>query len=126
VGFLLIRQSFIADPLPSRGVLAIGLLYIGLAPSSFSKGLTSLFYAFERAEYPAAVTTITTMNKAVFGLIALLLGYGIVGLAGVSIATNIITLAILLWEGRKLIRLTSPLPPSPTERGRCVTDLLQL
>lgn len=103
VGFLFLRQSLIADPLPGRGLLAIGLLYIGLAPGSINKGITSLFYAFEQAEYPAAVATISTMNKAVFGLIALLLGYGIVGLAAVSIITNVITLVILLWQGRKLI-----------------------
>lgn len=104
VGFLLIRQAAVEPALTSDALLAIGLLYIGLAPGSISKGMTSLFYAFEKAEIPAAVTTITTVNKAVLGLSALLLGYGIVGLAGVSIVTNFITLAILLWAGRGLHR----------------------
>jgi O-antigen/teichoic acid export membrane protein len=103
LGFFFVRQSALADPLPARGLLAIGLLYIGLAPGSISKGMTSLFYAFEKAEYPAAVTTITTINKAVLGLAALLLGYGIVGLAAASIITNIATLVILLWVGRRLL-----------------------
>jgi O-antigen/teichoic acid export membrane protein len=104
LGFLLIRQSALSDPLPARGLLAIGLLYIGLAPGSINKGLTSLFYGFERAEYPAAVTTISTMSKSVLGLVALLFGYGIVGLAAASIITNFVTLAILLHGGRKLIK----------------------
>jgi O-antigen/teichoic acid export membrane protein len=108
LGFLLVRQSAIEPPLTREALLAIGLLYIGLAPGSLNKGLTSLFYAFERAEYPAAVTTITTINKAVLGLLALLLGYGIVGLAAVSIVVNVFTLGILLWAGRGLIgRLAS-------------------
>jgi len=48
------------------------------------------------------VATVATICKSVFGLAALLLGWGIIGLAGVSIATNVITLAILAWNGRAL------------------------
>ncbi len=113
LGFLLVRQSTIEPQLNQEALLAIGLLYIGLAPGSISKGLTSLFYAFEKAEYPAAVTTITTINKAVFGLMALLLGYGIVGLAAVSIGINFVTLGILLWAGRGLMRGLNQHPTRP-------------
>jgi O-antigen/teichoic acid export membrane protein len=74
---------------------AIILLAIGLAPSSVSTGLTALFYAYEKAEYPAAITTLTTLLKVTFGALALLLGYGFVGLAGVSILVNTITMLIL-------------------------------
>ncbi len=102
-GFLLARQSLIHPALSSEGVIAIILLYIGLFPGSLSKGMTSLFYAFEQAEYPAAVTTISTISKTVLGLAALLLGYGVIGLAGVSIVTNLLTLGVLMWGGRKLI-----------------------
>lgn len=118
LGLLLIRQSVVADPLPARGLLAIGLLYIGLAPGSISKGMTSLFYAFERAEYPAAVTTLSTISKAILGLAALLFGYGIVGLAAASIVTNLLTLAILLWGGRKLVTTSPPVPSGTLERGQ--------
>jgi O-antigen/teichoic acid export membrane protein len=98
--FLWARQTFSAAPLPADALLAIGLLYVGLLPSTLSTGLTALFYAFERAEYPAAVQTITTLNKTVLGLAALLLGWGYVGLAGVSIVTNVITLGLLAWGAR--------------------------
>src|SRR5574341_1379719 len=57
----------------SDTVLAIVLLAIGLAPSSVSTGLTALFYAYEKAEYPAAITTLTTLLKVTFGALALLL-----------------------------------------------------
>lgn len=112
IGFLFIRQATITPPLNSDALWAMGLLYIGLAPASISKGLTSLYYAFERAEYPAAVATIATLNKAVFGVIALLLGYGIIGLAGVSIGINIVTLGIL-WLGSRQFLRGQAIPPRP-------------
>lgn len=101
--FLMARQSAIEPPLPDYGILALALLYVGLFPATLSKGMTSLFYAYEQAEKPAAIATITSINKAVFGVLALVLGYGIVGLAGVSIINNLITFVVLLWTGRKLI-----------------------
>jgi len=102
-GFLFLFQSSGAEAITSDGLIAIGLLYLGLFPASLSKGMTSLFYANEQAEKPAAIATITTMNKAVFGVIALMLGYGIVGIAAVSILNNILTFAVLVWTGRKFI-----------------------
>ncbi|MCU0495714.1 MAG: oligosaccharide flippase family protein [Anaerolineae bacterium] len=100
---LTVRQGA-ADPLNQSVLLTIALFYVGLIPGSLSKGLTALFYAFERAEYPAAITTITTLCRIVFGMIALLLGYGIVGLAAVSIVTNVITLTILLYGAREIFK----------------------
>ena len=111
IGFLLIRQATVDPALPEEALVAIGLLYLGLFPASLSKGMTSLFYAYEQAEKPAAIATITTINKAIFGVVALLLGYGIVGLAGVSILNNLITFAVLVYAGRGLIgRLINKLP----------------
>ncbi len=102
MAFLLLRQA-VADPLNAEVLLTIALFYLGLIPGSLSKGLTSLFYAFERAEYPAAVTTVTTVSKVVLGLVALLVGWGIVGLAAVSIFTNFVTLGVLYVGGRRLL-----------------------
>ncbi len=102
-GALLLWQSSGVEAISADGLLAIGLLYLGLFPASLSKGMTSLFYANEQAERPAAIATITTLNKAVFGVIVLLLGHGIVGLAAVSILNNLLTLAVLVWAGRRLI-----------------------
>ncbi len=122
IGFVLVRQAFVDPPLAQTALVALGLLYIGLVPGSISKGMTSLFYAFEKAEYPAAVATITTINKAVFGVVVLLLGYGIVGLAAVSILTNFITLAILVWTGRALIGRLRLRPPSRKLVGGMVDE----
>ncbi len=98
LGFLVGRQTIIASitsPASSQVVLAVILLYVGLVPSSISTGLTALFYAFEKAEHPAAITSVTTMVKVTVQTLALVLGWGIIGLAGASIFVNVITLTIL-------------------------------
>lgn len=111
IGFLFVFQGIGGNSITPDGMIAIGLLYMGLFPASLSKGMTSLFYANEQAEKPAAIATITTMNKAVFGVIVLMLGYGIIGLAAVSILNNLLTFAVLVWTGRKLIgRIADKLP----------------
>jgi O-antigen/teichoic acid export membrane protein len=109
LGFLTARQSLVSPALVPEAVVAIGLLYIGLIPNSLSTGMSALFYAFEKAEIPAAITTIATISKAVFGVAALALGYGVVGLAAVSILTNCITLAVMVWNARTLTPGPSPL-----------------
>ncbi|HLF24820.1 MAG TPA: oligosaccharide flippase family protein [Anaerolineae bacterium] len=75
--------------------LAIILLVIAQVPSSLSYGLTALFYAYEKAEYPAVISVITVMLKVALGVPALLLGWGIIGLAAVSVVVNLLTLIIL-------------------------------
>ena len=87
---------------------AILLLMVGMVFSGMGQGLTGLFYAYEQAEMPAAVTTVTTILKVAFGVIVLLLGWSFVGLAGVSIVVNLITLLILTAAALRQFRLTGP------------------
>jgi len=84
-------------PLAGDTIAALVLLAVGLIPGSLANGFTAVFNAFEKMEYPAAITTVTTVLKVVLGTLVLLLGWGFVGLAGLSIAINIITAAILLY-----------------------------
>jgi O-antigen/teichoic acid export membrane protein len=84
-------------PLAGDTIAAIVLLAVGLLPGSLANGFTAVFNAFEKMEYPAAITTVTTVLKVVLGTLALLLGLGFVGLAGLSILINVITAAILLY-----------------------------
>lgn len=102
-GYLAIRQSTVTPPLTDAALLTVALLYVGLFPASLSKGMSSLFYAFEQAEKPATIATITTINKVIFGVVVLVLGWGIVGLAIVSIFNNLLTFGVLMASGRKLI-----------------------
>ncbi len=104
LAFLAIRQATVSPALESQAIVAIVLLYIGLLPGSISTGLTALFYAFEKAEYPAAITTISTIVKVTLGLGTLLLDWGVVGLAGGAVATNLVTLVVLSWLARPLVR----------------------
>jgi O-antigen/teichoic acid export membrane protein len=113
LAFIGARQSVVSPPLSSEALLAIGLLYVGLLPNSLSTGLSALFYAFEKAEVPAAIATVATISKAMFGVLALLLGYGVVGLAAVSIVTNLITLAIMAYMGRGMIGAFERRPEPP-------------
>jgi len=78
-------------------IAAILLLTLSLIPSNISAALSSLFRAHEKMEYPAAITTVSTILKVTLGLLALLLGYGFVGLAGVSVIVNLVTMFILLY-----------------------------
>ncbi len=84
-----------AEPLSGEAVGAIALFAAGLFVSNFAGALTALFNAYEEMEFPAAVTTVTTFARAALGTGALLLGWGLVGLGGVSIVVNLLTLGIL-------------------------------
>ncbi len=104
LGFLAARQATVSPALEGQAIAAILLLYVGLLPGSISTGLTALFYAFEKAEHPAAITTVSTLVKVTLGLGTLLLGWGVVGLAGGAVLTNVVTLAALSWLARPLAR----------------------
>lgn len=112
VGFLRARDATVAEPLTAEALIAIGLLYIGLIPGSLNTGLSALYYAFERAEIPAAIATVATISKTVLGLGALLAGWGVVGLAAVSIITNLVTLGVLTMNARGMFR--GDARPDPT------------
>ena len=84
-----------ANALTPAEILATGLIMIGMVVSGLSKGVTGLFYVYEEAEVPNTVTTVTTILKVAFGVAVLLAGLSFVGLAAVSILTNLITFAIL-------------------------------
>jgi O-antigen/teichoic acid export membrane protein len=80
----------------SREVAAtIGLFALALFFSQISDALSAVFYAHERMEYPAGLSSVTSVLKVGLGTLALLLGWGFVGLAGVSVLVNIITAATL-------------------------------
>lgn len=120
-GFVGARQTIIAQltsPASRQAILALLLLYVGSIPTSFATGLSALFYGYEKAEVPAAITTVTTLLKVTFQTLALVVGWGIIGLAGTSILVNLVTLAILgvlawrafpaLREGRRASRASRP------------------
>ncbi|MCX7856118.1 MAG: oligosaccharide flippase family protein, partial [Anaerolineae bacterium] len=106
-GFLAAWQSLEA-PLARETVWATVLLYLGLLPGSLAYGLAALFRGHEKHEYPAAIQTVTTLIKVTLGVLVLVGGLGIVGLAGASIVTNFCTLGILAVLARRVLPHLTP------------------
>ncbi|MBI2954358.1 MAG: oligosaccharide flippase family protein [Chloroflexi bacterium] len=92
--FLYLWRAFFG--LDSETTLAIILLATSLLPANIAAAFSSLFLAHEKMEYPALVTVGTTLLKVVLGGVALLLGWGIVGLAGVSVVVNSVTAVVFV------------------------------
>ena len=108
VVILVQATNLFRNPFTTQEIIAIAFIMLGMVFSGMSKGVTSLFYVYEKAEIPAAMTTLTTIMKVGLGVAALLLGYSFVGLAAVSIISNIITLIILLVMARQNFSLPGP------------------
>lgn len=95
LAILLGARQLLPHPLTGDTLLAITLLVIAQVPATVSTGLSALFYVYEKAEYPAAVATVSTLIKVALGTVVLVFGWGFVGLAGVSIVVNLVTLGVL-------------------------------
>lgn len=78
-------------------VITVALFAVGTLFSNLSDGLTAIFYAHEKAEYPAAIASVTTLTRVSLGALTLLLGWGIIGLAGVSLVANLVTFLVLSY-----------------------------
>ncbi|MCL5958445.1 MAG: oligosaccharide flippase family protein [Chloroflexi bacterium] len=91
-GLILFWQA--TNGLDAATVWAIVLLAVALVPANIAGALSSVFYAHERMEYPAAISLVTTLLKVTLGVVALLAGWGFVGLAAVSILVNLLTALI--------------------------------
>jgi len=76
-------------------VAAIAFFAIGLIFSMLADGFSAVFYAYEKMEYPAAISTVTAVTRVSLGALVLLAGWGFVGLAAVSVIANIVSAAIL-------------------------------
>jgi O-antigen/teichoic acid export membrane protein len=103
IAFIILRQTTVQPVLDSAAIVTLCLLYGGLVFGTLNQGISALFYAFEQAEKPSTIATITTIFKAIFGVVVLVLGWGIVGLAIVSVFNNFITLCVLGFTARPLI-----------------------
>lgn len=71
--------------------IAVGLLTVSVLPSVYADGISAIFNARERMELPAALNVVTNLTRAGLGLAALAAGYGVVGLAAVSIVSTTIS-----------------------------------
>ena len=106
-------------------VQAIALLAAAMLFANWADALSATFHAFEKMEYPAGLTSAIALLKVTLGALVLLLGWGFVGLAGVSLVVNILqvgwlyglvrsTLFAPQWRPdgalqRSMLRLSGPL-----------------
>jgi O-antigen/teichoic acid export membrane protein len=104
--------------LPWDTAAAIALFALGLVPSNLAAALSSVFYAYEKMEYPAAVTIITTVSRVALGTTVLLAGWGIAGLAGSSVVVNTGTALLLFYP--LYTRFFRPRPEIDGKAGRAM------
>ena len=90
--YLRFDQSFTAN-----SALAIALLVLGLIPGNVADSFAAICYAHEHMEYPAAVSVVTALLRVTFSSVALFAGWGVVGLAAVSVVVNTMTM-VILWQ----------------------------
>lgn len=89
--------------LTNETIWAMILLWVSLFPNHVAGTLSGMFYAYEKFEYPTAIEIGTALVSVALQIAVLLAGYGIVGLAGVSILTNLFTLTVMYWLVRRLL-----------------------
>lgn len=75
---------------------AVALFSVALFPNAVSASLSSLFFAGERMEVPAAIGVATNLLRVALAVAALVAGLSFIGLAGVSIVTNVFTALLFL------------------------------
>ncbi|MBV9134756.1 MAG: flippase [Chloroflexi bacterium] len=83
--------------LSSEAALAGWLFYAALLPTVLAKTATGVLWSQERLDLSAAVQVLTTLLKTALGVVVLFAGFGVIGLAGASLATNVVTAAVLWW-----------------------------
>jgi O-antigen/teichoic acid export membrane protein len=95
-----------------EAALAGWVFYVALLPTVVAKTATGLLWAAERLELTAAVSVIATVLRTALGAVVLFGGLGLVGLAATSLATNVVTAAVL-WS---LARRSATATDGPTLR----------
>ncbi|MBW7881967.1 MAG: oligosaccharide flippase family protein [Caldilineaceae bacterium] len=79
----------------AQEVQALILLALAMLFANYADALSSMFMAFEKMEYPAGLANAVALFKVTLGALALLLGWGYVGLAAVALLVNILQVAWL-------------------------------
>ncbi|RME83434.1 MAG: hypothetical protein D6775_08080 [Caldilineae bacterium] len=86
-------------------VWAIAIFAVALLFANVSDALSAVFNAYEQMEYPAGVASAIAWSKVALGALVLLVGWGFVGLAAVSLLMNTVQTAWLyLLLRRRLVR----------------------
>jgi O-antigen/teichoic acid export membrane protein len=102
--------------LSAEAAVAGWLFYAALLPSVLAKTATGVLWAAERLDLSAAVSILTTFAKTGLGVVVLFAGFGMIGLAGASLATNVLTAVVLLVLARGVLN-TDAAPSRQTSQS---------
>jgi O-antigen/teichoic acid export membrane protein len=105
-----------ATGIGTQEIQAIAIFALAMLFANWADALSSLFYAFEKMEYPAGMTNAIALLKVTFGALVLLLGWGYVGLAAVSLAMNIVQVVWLYLLVRSTLFRPQWQPDSQLQR----------
>jgi O-antigen/teichoic acid export membrane protein len=79
-----------ATGIGTQEIQALAIFAFSMLFANWADAFSSLFYAFEKMEYPAGLTNAIALFKVTLGALVLLVGWGYVGLAGVSLVMNVV------------------------------------
>ncbi len=82
--------NFDLTAIGSQEVRALLIFAASMLFANWADALSSTFMAFEKMEYPAGLANAVALLKVTLGALVLLLGWGYVGLAAVSLLMNIL------------------------------------
>lgn len=72
------------------------VFYLALLPTTVAKTASGLLWSLERLDLTAAISVVASVLKVALGAVVLFAGLGMIGLAGASLAVNVVTAAALL------------------------------
>jgi len=84
-------------------IQAIAIFGVAMLFANWADAFSTLFYAYEKMEYPAGLSSAVALLKVALGALVLLLGWGFVGLAGVSLLMNLVQLLWLVLLVRRIL-----------------------
>jgi O-antigen/teichoic acid export membrane protein len=82
--------------LSEAGAWAVAILTLSLVPSAVSGSVTAVLYAYERMSLPAVIGIGTAVLNVALGLLFVLTGWGVVGLALAALLSTVAT-AVVFW-----------------------------
>lgn len=97
----LYAQGTIANAISSEGAVLIGILVLTLVPSAVGSAVTSVYFATERPIVPALANLLNNVFSAALRLGALLVGFGVVGVAWGALGATILNAGIFIWLLRR-------------------------
>jgi O-antigen/teichoic acid export membrane protein len=110
--------------LSEAGAWAVAILTLSLVPSAVSGSVTAVLYAYERMSLPALVGIGTALLNVALGLLFILTGWGVIGLAVAALLSTIATAAVF-WAilRRDYAEVTSARPEQGLTRSAARTLL---